>query len=174
MASLWIAFVLGTWSYQLYWTKLQSFTLHEFSVQAKAPLVPVSCKDARGVKGIDFIVASARSYRGKITEKEACWYPLNRFLDLFPEEASQSIAAVIRDHYQRMSFRMRDFSAKPPSRWVLLGIPIAIFIAALGLLIMLFGPIKPVAKEPEIEPKPAVDPIKLAAELARLRSDLKR
>lgn len=72
--SLWIAFVLGNWSHQLYWARQQSYSLYQFSAQAKAPLVPIACKGKRGVGGVDFIVASARTYRQRATplEMEAC------------------------------------------------------------------------------------------------------
>jgi hypothetical protein len=173
LASLLMAFFLGNWSYQLHWTAQQSFALHQFSAQARAPLVPIACKDKRGIVGEDFIVASARAYREKIVHKEACWYRLDRFLDLFPNEASKGVGAIIQDHYRRMSFRVREFNSKPPSRWILLGIPLAFFIALLGFFVMVFGPLRPPVKEREIEPEPAVDPGTLAEELARLRRNLR-
>ena len=172
VASLWMAFVIGNLSYHAYWARQQSFTLYQFSAQAKAPL-PIACKKKRGNEGVDYVVASARTYRQNITDVEACWYRLDRFLDLFPNEASKSVGAIIQDHYRRMSFRVREFNSKPPSRWILLGIPLAIMIAVFGFLVMVFGPIKAVKREPETEEKPAVDATALAADLIRLRKNLR-
>ena len=174
VASLWIAFAVGNWSHQHYWTRQQSYSLYQFSAQAKAPLVPIACKGKRGVAGIDFIVASVRTYRQTVSqlEVEACWYPIDRFKALFPHERPRSDADVIRDHYDRMYLHPRAFSSKPPSRWILLGIPLGIMIALFGFLIMVLGPIKRVEHEPDIEEKPAVDPTALAADLVRLRKNL--
>jgi hypothetical protein len=169
--SLWIAFFFGNFSYQLYWTRQQSHALYQFTAQAKAPLVPIRCKEKRGVQGVDFIVASARAYNQKPMHVEACWYPIDRFLALYPEEETKSEVTIIRDHYRQMKFRVREFSAKPPSRLPLVGIPIAVMIAVIGFLVMVLGPRK-VVEEEHVEKEPRVDPVKLASDLSRLRKNL--
>jgi hypothetical protein len=171
--SLWIAFFFGSFSHQLYWTRQQSHALYQFTAQAKAPLVPIHCKGKRGVQGVDFIVASARAYNPKPMHVEACWYPVDRFQALFPEEETKSEVTIIRDHYRQMKFRVREFNSKPPSLLPLVGIPIAIMIAIIGFLAMVLGP-KTVIEEENIEEEPKVDPVKLAADLLQLRKNLEQ
>ncbi|WP_137156365.1 hypothetical protein [Rhizobium sp. FKL33] len=129
---------------------------------------------ARGKEGADFISAYARSYKDKNALKEACWYPVDRLLELYPDEASQDVNAVVLDHYKRMSFDVRAFKTKPPPRFILLGIPLAFCVAAVGFVILLTGPKKTVAPTSENDEKPGVDRRMLATELTRLRRDLER
>ena len=174
LGSLWIAFLVGNFSYQLYWTHAQSYALYQFARHAKTALVPTPCKEKRGVRGVDFIVISARTYNPKPAYAEACWYPVGRFKALFPVAAGLSEAALIQHYYKLMNFRVRAFDPKPPSRWALFGIPVAVLVVLIGFLVMIAGPKKPAEPEAEVAKEPAVDPIKLATELAVLRRNLER
>lgn len=169
---LWGVFI-GSWGFQIHWNRQQNQLLYEFSDRAKITLVPMDCKSKRGILGVDYVVASARSLPGrKPAYVEACWYGLARLKEIYGIAEATDMSVIVGDQYRALKLRQRKFRPTPPSKWPLITIPIGVLVGFGGILQMFSRARKPeIRNEPE-EIKPVLDAAKIALELSRLRNRL--
>lgn len=169
---LWGVFI-GSAGYQIYWHRQQNQLLYVFSDSAKITLVPMDCKSKRGILGVDYVVASARSLPGrKPAYVKACWYRLARLKEIYSIAEATDLAAIVRDQYRSLNLRQRKFRLTPPTKWPLITIPIGILVGIGGILQMFSRVRRPEDRNEPEEIKPVLDAAKIALELSRLRKKL--
>lgn len=73
--------------------------------------VPVMCHDARGVANTDY--EPTKGFDNPINPFSSCWYTMEKYRKLFPEDAGKSDARVIADGYGNNGATMPDLNADP-------------------------------------------------------------
>jgi len=165
------AALLGIFCYDLHWTRQNNAALHAFATRNSTALVPMACELRRGLEGTDYVVGSAKR-RTDARYVEACWYPVDRLRQLFPQYAEEGDAAIRRERFRDMNLRPREFTSKGPALALIVTALIASLMTALFGLLAMFGSRR--RPEPELDPEPVtkIDPVILAESLAALRKTL--
>jgi hypothetical protein len=165
-------------SYYQYWKKQQQARLYEFSTKANSALVPVDCGDTRGKINIDFVRASAPSVfghsRAKPSHVDACWYPIEAYLNLFPDLDASRPHAIINHQYEVLNLKQSSFEPTHTPNWPLIGIPIGMFVIVVGVGSLFARPATDanVGVQNDAMSDAKIDASRLRTELARLRDRL--